>query len=118
HALRRRHEGEAAFRLLAKQTEIGRRIADAEHAQAAGVGEAGANAAADETSGDDAKALGIEIAQVDDVVGHGAKIARASAAPELGSEPCRSSIAARKLHPHVVDLWRPGRGVPGRNRTE
>ena len=30
HALRRRHEGEAALRLLAKQAEIGRRVADAE----------------------------------------------------------------------------------------
>ena len=37
HALRRRHEGEAALGLLAEQAEIGRGIADAEHALAARV---------------------------------------------------------------------------------
>ena len=75
HPLRRRHEGEAAFRLFAKEPEIGSRIADAEHLHAAGVGEPGANATSDEAPGDHAKALGIEIAQIDDVVGHGTKIA-------------------------------------------
>ena len=73
HALRRRHEGEAAFRLLAKEAEIGRRIADARDAHPARVGKARADAAADEAPRHHAQALGIEIAQVDDVDGHGAQ---------------------------------------------
>ncbi len=73
-ALRRRHQGEAALGLLAEQAEIGRRIADAEHAQLMGILPARAYAAADETPGHDAEVLGVEIAQVDDI--HKVKIAR------------------------------------------
>src|SRR5262249_32688914 len=75
HPLHRRHEGEAAFRLLAKEPEIGRRIAHPEHAHAAHVGEALAYAAPDEAPGDDAETLGIEIAQIDDIDRHGDKVA-------------------------------------------
>ena len=74
HALRRRHQGEAALGLLAEQAEIGRRIADAQDPQCAGVLPARANAAADEAPRHDAEALGVEIAQVDDI--HEGKIAR------------------------------------------
>jgi hypothetical protein len=76
HALRRRHEGETALRLLAKEAEIGCRIAHAEHAQPAGVGEAGTDATTDEAARHDAQALGVEGAQIDDVDGHGEKVAR------------------------------------------
>src|SRR5262249_5716673 len=62
-------------RLLAKEPEIGRRIAHPEHAHAARVGKALANAAPDEAPGDDAEALGIEIAQIDDIDRHGHKVA-------------------------------------------
>ena len=72
-ALRRRHQGEAALGLLAEQAEIGRGIADAQHAQCTGVVPARANAAADEAPGHDAQVLGVEISQVDDI--HGDKIA-------------------------------------------
>ena len=75
HPLHRRHEGEATLGLLAKETEIGRGIAHSQHAHAARVGKAPANAAADEAAGHDAEALGVEIAQVDDVDGHAAKVA-------------------------------------------
>src|SRR5262245_52145968 len=75
HPLHRRHEGEAALRLLAEQAEIGRRIADPEHAHAAGIGKALADAAANEAPRHDAEALGIEIAQIDDVDGHGIRVA-------------------------------------------
>ena len=74
HALRRRHEGEAALGLLAEQAEIGRRVADAEHAQPAGVAPAPADAAADEMPRHRAEPLGVEIAQIDDVDGHGAEL--------------------------------------------
>ena len=70
HALHRRHEGEAALRLLAKQTQIGRRIADPEHALPARVRPARADAAPDEAARHGAEPLGIKVAQVDDVVGH------------------------------------------------
>ena len=71
HALRRRHEGEAALGLLAEQPEIGRGVADAEHAQPARIGPALADAAADEMPRHGAEPLGVEIAQIDDVDGHG-----------------------------------------------
>ena len=58
HALRRRHEGKAALGLFAKQAEIGRRIADAEHALAARIGPARADAAADEAARHHARAAG------------------------------------------------------------
>ena len=75
HPLHRRHEGEAAFRLLAKEPEVRRRVAHPEHAHAARVGKALANAAPDEAPGDDAEALGIEIAQIDDINRHGNRVA-------------------------------------------
>ncbi len=53
----------------------GRRIADPEHAHAARIGEALANAASDETARDDAEALGVEIAQIDDIDRHGKTVA-------------------------------------------
>ena len=75
--MRRRHHRQAAFGLFAKQAEIGRRIADTEYAQPAGVFPARTNAAADKTPRHDAKVLAIEIAQVDDI--HAGKIARIEA---------------------------------------
>ena len=39
HALRRRHEGDAAFGVLAEQAEIGRRIAEPEHPLARAFGQ-------------------------------------------------------------------------------
>jgi hypothetical protein len=76
HALRRRHEGEAALRLLPEQSEIGRRVADAEHAHATGIIEPDTDAAADESPRNHAEALGVEIAQVDDVNGHARNLSR------------------------------------------
>jgi hypothetical protein len=51
-------------------------LADAEHAQPVGVPPARADAAADETPRHDAKVLGVEIPQIDDI--HDPKIARHS----------------------------------------
>jgi hypothetical protein len=47
---------------------------------AAGVGKAQADAAADETPRCHAERLGVEIAQIDDVDGHGRNLARNAAA--------------------------------------
>src|SRR5690349_19213746 len=74
-ALCARHESEAALSLLAEQAEIGRDIADAEHALAAHVTPAAADAAADETARHHAEVLAVEVAQVDHVYRHGGKLA-------------------------------------------
>ena len=71
HALRRRHEGEATLGLLAEQPEIGRGVADAEDALSTRIDPAPADAAADEMPRHRAEPLAIEIAQIDDVDGHG-----------------------------------------------
>ena len=67
HALRRRHEGDAALAVLAEQPEIGRRIAEAEHALALPRRPSRANAAIDQLPRHDAEALRIEVAEVDDI---------------------------------------------------
>ena len=74
HALRRRHQRKAPFRLFTKQAQIGCGIADPEHALAGGVGPMRADAAADEPARHDAQPLSIEIAQIDNV--HGRKLPR------------------------------------------
>jgi len=94
HPLRGRHEGEAAFRLLAKQAEIRRRITHSQHAHAAGIGEALADAAADKAAGHDAEALGIEVAQIDDIDGHGKTVARI-ACRFRPSAPCHKPCRLR-----------------------
>ena len=66
-------KAEAALGLLAEQAEIGRGIADAEHALAGGVAPQAADAAADEAAGHHAQPLAIEIAQVHDIDRHGLK---------------------------------------------
>ncbi len=67
HALRRRHHGQAPLRLFAEQAEIRRRVANAEHAQRAGVFPARPYAAADQPPGNNPEPLGIKVAQIDDV---------------------------------------------------
>jgi len=62
-----RHEGEAALGLFAEQSEIGRGVADAEHALAGGVGPAAADTAADKAARHHAELPAVEIAQVDDI---------------------------------------------------
>ena len=74
HALRRRHEGEAALGLLAEQAEIGRGVADAEHALAGVSRHSAADAAADEAARHHAEPLAVEIAQIDDVDRHGCEM--------------------------------------------
>ncbi len=71
--LRGRHHGKAAFRLVAEQAEIGRRIADAEDAQPVGIVPPHTDAVADKAAGHDAKLLAIKIAQVDHI--HDGKLA-------------------------------------------
>ena len=76
HALRGRHEGQATLGLLAEQPEIGRGVADAEDALSARIDPALADAAADEMPRHGAEPLAVEIAQIDDVDGHGAILPR------------------------------------------
>ena len=71
-----RHEGEAALGLLAEQAEIGRRIADAEHALAGGIAPQRTHAAADKAARHHAERLAVKIAQIDDIDGHGGKLAQ------------------------------------------
>ena len=104
HPLHRRHEGQAALRLLAKQPEIGRRIADPEHAHAAGIGKALADAAADEAPRHDAEALGIEIAQIDDVDGHGAKGSMESRLASSGSFAAPPYLRRRMIPPRPTNF--------------
>ena len=75
HPLCRRHKGEAALSLLAKETEIGSSVAYSDDAHPARIRKAPANAAADETSRDDPEAHGVEIAQIDNINRHGTKLA-------------------------------------------
>src|SRR5260370_5041230 len=66
----RRHEGDAALRVLANQAKIGGGIAEAEHPLALRVRPARMNAAIDQPPRHDAEALRIEIAEIDDIDGH------------------------------------------------
>src|SRR6185295_504874 len=79
-ALRRRHEGKAAFRLLAEQTEIWRRVADADDALRARIRPARPDAAADKAPRHRAERLGVEVTQVDDIE-HGSALFRLCNAP-------------------------------------
>jgi hypothetical protein len=74
HALRGRHEGEAAFRFFAEQAQIGGRVADAEDAQAARIGKARPYPPAHEAPRHVAEALRVEIAEIDHIKRHGAKL--------------------------------------------
>jgi len=67
HALCCGHEGKAAFRVLAKQAEVRRRVADAQHPQSGASGPQSANAAADEPPRYRSKRVSIEIAKIDDI---------------------------------------------------
>ncbi len=75
HPLCRRHKGQAALSLLAKETEVGRRIAHADDTHSARIRKAPANAAPDEASRDDPEAHGVKIAQIDNIDRHSAKLA-------------------------------------------
>src|SRR5437763_16839146 len=76
HSLCGRHKGKTALRLLPKQTEIRRRIADTKHAQTARIGKASANTPAHEPSRDNPEAHSVKIAQVDDIDRHTTTLAR------------------------------------------
>jgi hypothetical protein len=70
HPLRRRHEGEAALRVLTKQAEIRGRIADAEDAQPLAAVPQASDADADEASRHLAERVDVEAAEIDDVERH------------------------------------------------
>src|SRR5262249_8310548 len=70
HALSCGHEGNAALGVVAEQPEIRRRIANAEHTLPLRVRPPRPDAAIDQLSRDDPEALGIEVAQVDDINAH------------------------------------------------
>src|ERR1700692_4379384 len=67
HTLGGRHKGDAPLGIFTKKSQIGRRITDAEHALAIGVGPARPDAAIDQLPRHDPEALRIEVAQVNDV---------------------------------------------------
>ncbi|MGY4500140.1 glyoxylase-like metal-dependent hydrolase (beta-lactamase superfamily II) [Bradyrhizobium sp. GM24.11] len=98
HALRRRHEGDTAFRILAEQPQIGRGIADAEHTLALGIRPALPNAAIDHLPCHDAEAPGIKLAKVDDVDGHDGNVT--CTRRRLRAEYC---IACATLTPYLSD---------------
>src|ERR1700694_3467196 len=100
HALRGRHEGDAALRVLAKQAEIRGGIAQAEHPLATGGRPARMNAAIDQPPCHDTEALRIEIAEVDDIDGHGHNLTRRSSVrlAEYG-------IAWEALTPYFMPIW-------------
>jgi len=102
HPLPRRHESETALGLLAEEAEIGRRIADAEHALARGIAPQPADAAADEAAGDHPEPLAVEIAQINDVDRHGGEDYHISGPARRSETPGR----ARGL-PGMVKLRRP-----------
>ena len=70
HALRRRHEGDAALGVFPEQSEIGRGITDAEHALTVRTGPSRVDAAIDQFPRHDAEAPRIEVAQIDDIDAH------------------------------------------------
>jgi hypothetical protein len=61
HALSRRHQGQHALRLGAEDTQKGRRVAEAENAQAAHVRPQGADAPADHPARHPPQAGGVEV---------------------------------------------------------
>src|SRR6476660_1298032 len=112
HALRGRHEGDAALRFLAKQAEIRRGIAKAEHPMAIGGRPARMNAAIDQSPRHDTEALRIEITEVDDIDGHGPNLPRRGSArlAEYG-------LACEALTPYFMPRWvrqRPAKPNPWR----
>src|SRR4029079_16613394 len=68
-----RHERQAPFGLLAKQAEIGRGVAETDEPQPGSVGPPSPDAPSDEMPRHRAQPVGVEIAQVDNVDGHGGK---------------------------------------------
>ena len=69
-ALGGRHEGEDALRLLAKIGEIGRGVAEPEHAQPGVILPAGAQQPRHQPASHLAQGLIVEIAQIDDIERH------------------------------------------------
>src|SRR5207248_10362080 len=76
---------------------VGGRVANPENAHAAGIGKALADTATDETARDDAQPLGIEVAQIDDIDRHGAKLAWTNG---LCRPPARCGFPAGSGAPH------------------
>src|SRR5882724_8763612 len=106
-ALRRRHESEAALRILAEQPEVGRRIADAEHALAFGPWPAGLDAAIDQPPRHDTEALRVKIAEINDVHGPNLTCGRSVGRAQNG-------IAAAALTPYLSwRLWGWSHHAPG-----
>ena len=91
HALRRRHESQTALRRVAKQSQIGGGIADAEHALVLGIRPARLDAAIDQPPRRDAEPLRIEVPEIDDVDGHGRTLAC-----HRGHSPNRIAAGAHK----------------------
>ena len=75
HALSRRHKGEAPFRLLSEQTEIGCRVAYANNAHPPGIRKSPANTPTDKAPRHNTEMHGVKITQVNNVNGHGTKLA-------------------------------------------
>src|SRR4029079_17230372 len=92
HALSGWHESQATLRLLAEQPEIGRGVADAEDALPTRVDPAPADAAADEMPRHRAEPLAIEVAQIDDIDGHGGIVSRTMRVQGRGLTMLRSGL--------------------------
>src|SRR5262249_34793955 len=107
HALGRRHEGDAAFRIFTKKSEIGRRIADAEDALALRIGPALPDAAIDQLPRHGAEALRIEITEIDDVDAHGSNLTRSSCYRRV--DHC---IARSALTPYLWESAQKPREIP------
>src|SRR5204862_2180803 len=99
-ALRRRHERDAALAVFAKQPEIGRGVAEAEHALALHIGPSRPDAAVDQLPRHDAEAARIEITEVDDVDGHGRNLTR-----RCSRGLAKNCIAAGALTPYFLPIW-------------
>src|SRR5262249_54556385 len=78
HALAGRHDGEGPLGLVAELAQIGRGVAKAQHRLTAQVRPQSAHPAADQVPGHLAQPRIVEVAQIDDVVPHGRRIAESS----------------------------------------
>src|SRR4029079_11067759 len=99
-ALRRRHECNAALAVLAKQAEIGRRVAEPEHALTLRVGPSRPDRTVDQLPRHDAEAARIEITEIDDIDGHDLNLTR-----RRSQGPAKNCIAAGALTPYFLPIW-------------
>src|SRR6185437_16042520 len=96
YPLCRRDESDATLGVFTKKSEIGRGIADAEHALSIGARPAFPDGAIDQLPRHDAKTLRVEITEIDDVDAHDDNVTRPSGAGR--AEYC---IALSLLTPYL-----------------